>query len=175
MVLALHANLISCRFDFLLILVASTRATPVICSVLLFVLEIVIMSSVDSGWRVFDRFPWKSQSEFCVVRAMHKFTSLGFVCSPTFFSLHAASCLSRVGWFLRALAFRLLYYPWGKMGTTRSLMQFWCCPGVGHLHTFLCPTMGFWRNCLPFHGGFVAFPKERQMPGGGEMGMLGID
>ena len=29
-----------------------------------------------------DRFPWKSQSEFCVVRATHKFKSLGFVCSP---------------------------------------------------------------------------------------------
>ena len=25
-----------------------------------------------------------------------------------------------VGWFSRALAFRPLYYPWGKMGTTRS-------------------------------------------------------
>ena len=23
---------------------------------------------------------------------------------------------SRVGWFSRALAFRLLYYPWGQMG-----------------------------------------------------------
>ena len=34
-----------------------------------------------------DRFPWKSQSEFCVVRATHKFKSLGFVCSPSFFSL----------------------------------------------------------------------------------------
>ena len=31
------------------------------------------------------------------------------------------SCLSRVGWFWRALAFRSLFYPWGKMGTTRSL------------------------------------------------------
>ena len=28
---------------------------------------------------------------------------------------------SRVRWFSRALAFRSLYYPWGKMGTTRSL------------------------------------------------------
>ena len=28
---------------------------------------------------------------------------------------------SRVGWFSRALAFRSLYYPRGKMGTTRSL------------------------------------------------------
>ena len=27
----------------------------------------------------------------------------------------------RARWFLRALAFRSLYYPWGKMGTTRSL------------------------------------------------------
>ena len=26
-------------------------------------------------------------------------------------------------WFSRALAFRSLYYPWGKMGTTRSLKQ----------------------------------------------------
>ena len=30
---------------------------------------------------------------------------------------------SRVGWFSRALAFRSRYYPWGKMGTTRSLSQ----------------------------------------------------
>ena len=37
-----------------------------------------------------DRFPWKSQSEFCVVGATHKFKSLGFVCSPSFFSLPAA-------------------------------------------------------------------------------------
>ena len=39
-------------------LVAATRATLylVICSALvLFVLQIVIMPSVDSGWRVFDR------------------------------------------------------------------------------------------------------------------------
>ena len=33
-----------------------------------------------------DRFPWKGQSEFCVVRATHRFKSLGFVCSPSFFS-----------------------------------------------------------------------------------------
>ena len=36
-------------------------------------------------------------------------------------SLSAVSRLSRVGWFSPALAFRSLYYPWGKMGTTRSL------------------------------------------------------
>ena len=29
--------------------------------------------------------------------------------------------LSRLGWLSRALAFRLLYDPWAKMGTTRSL------------------------------------------------------
>ena len=29
-----------------------------------------------------DRLPWKSQSEFCVVRATHKVKSLGVVCSP---------------------------------------------------------------------------------------------
>ena len=31
-------------------------------------------------------------------------------------SLTAASRLSRVSWFSRALAFRSFYYPWGKMG-----------------------------------------------------------
>ena len=49
-------------------------------------------------------------------RATHKFKSLGFVCSPSFFSLTAASRLSRVGWFSRALSFPSLYYPWGKWG-----------------------------------------------------------
>ena len=47
-----------------------------------------------------DRFPWKSQSEFCVVRAMHKFKSLGFV---SFFSLPAECRLfSRGVIFMRA-------------------------------------------------------------------------
>ena len=50
-----------------------------------------------------DRFPWKSQSEFCVVRAMHKFKSLDFVCSPSFFSVLAAcSLFSREVIFTRA-------------------------------------------------------------------------
>ena len=44
-----------------------------------------------------DRFPWKSQSEFYVVRATHKAKSLGFVCSPSFFSLPTASRLSGRG------------------------------------------------------------------------------
>ena len=38
--------------------------------------------------------------------------------------LPTASRLSRVRWFSRALAFRSLYFPWGKMGTTRSLIQY---------------------------------------------------
>ena len=54
-------------------------------------------------------------------REKHK--SLGFVCSPSFFSLSAASRLSRVGWFLRPCALSSLYYPWGKWGTTRSLKR----------------------------------------------------
>ena len=35
---------------------------------------------------------------------------------------------SRVGWFSRVLAFRSLYYPWGKMGTTRSLIAWYNTP-----------------------------------------------
>ena len=49
-------------------------------------------------------------------------SNLGFVCSPSFFSL-LASHLSRVGWFSRALAFRSIYYPWGKRRTTRNLSK----------------------------------------------------
>ena len=37
------------------------------------------------------------------------------------FSLPTASRLSPVGWFSRVLRFRLLYYPWGKIGATHSL------------------------------------------------------
>ena len=47
--------------------------------------------------------------------------SLDFVCSPSFFSLPSACRLFSRGWFSHAPAFRSLYYPWGKMGTTRSL------------------------------------------------------
>ena len=42
----------------------------------------------------------------------------------SFFSLTVASHPSCVGWFSRALAFRSRYYPWGKMGITRSLVVF---------------------------------------------------
>ena len=43
---------------------------------------------------------------------------------------------SRVGWFSRALAFRSLYYPWGKVGTTRSL---WSYIRLGYAHPH-----GYW-------------------------------
>ena len=41
-------------------------------------------------------------------------------------SLHARKA-SRVVWFSRAFAFRSLYYPWGKIGTSRSLKRVWWC------------------------------------------------
>ena len=45
---------------------------------------------------------------------MHVNRKLGLL---TFFSLSLPRvAFSRVEWFSRALAFRLLYYPWGKMG-----------------------------------------------------------
>ena len=40
---------------------------------------------------------------------------------PHFSSGIVERAFSRVWWFSRALVFRSLYYPWGKMGTTRSL------------------------------------------------------
>ena len=62
----------------------------------------------------YTNFTLQNQSDVTV-------KSLGFVWSPLFFSLRAASRLSWVGWFSPALAFRSLYYPCGKMGTTRNL------------------------------------------------------
>ena len=63
---------------------------------------------------------------------------------------------SRVGWFSRAFAFRSLYYPWGKTGTTRSLPSAcltWLCinkiipatthPLLKHSATLL-PTRKAW-------------------------------
>ena len=64
-----------------------------------------------------DRFPWKSQSEFCVVRATHKFKSLGFVCSPRlvspFFAWSDFQARSR---------FAPSTIPEEKWGTARSLI-----------------------------------------------------
>ena len=76
-------------------LVASTRATLtsyLFCSSYLFCKLWLCRVLIAAGAFLtdVDRFPWKSQSEFCVVRAAHKFKSLGFACSPSFFSLPAA-------------------------------------------------------------------------------------
>ena len=133
MVLLLQVNLISCRFDFLLSCFYKSW-TPVICSALV-ILEIVIMSSVDSGWRVFVRC-WQISMEKPIRvlrwRVMHKFKSVGIVCCPSFFSLPTPSRLSRVGWFSHVLAFRSLSYSWGKTGTTRSL---WMSKHARYLET----------------------------------------
>ena len=90
-------------------LVASTRSTLVIGSVLLFVLLLffklwLCRALIAAGAFLTDgdRFPWKSQSEFCVVRATHKFKSLGFVCSPSFSPLRLVSPFSREVIFTRA-------------------------------------------------------------------------
>ena len=79
------------------------------------VTEIMIMSSVDSGWRGFDR-RWQIAMEEPI---SSKAWALSVV--PHFSLSPLRVAFSRVGWFSRALAFRSLYYPWGKMGTTRSL------------------------------------------------------
>ena len=114
-------------------LAASTRATLVICPVLLFFLLSLFLFCKLWLCRVLiaagtflidvDRFAWKSQSEFCVVRATHKVKSLGFVCSPSVFSLTTPSRLSHVQWFSHALAFRSLVYPWEKWGLLTCSLQ----------------------------------------------------
>ena len=78
------------------------------------------MSSVDSGWRVFDRC-WQISMEEpirvlrCERNALVKKTwALSLV--PNFSLSSPRVAFSRVGWFSRALVFRSLYYPWGKMG-----------------------------------------------------------
>ena len=78
----------------------------------------------ESHWMCFIIFLliWKGiQTSHSKISRPWRVKSLGFVCSPSFFSLPAESRLSCVVCFSRVLAFRSLYYPWGKMGTTRSL------------------------------------------------------
>ena len=113
--------------NFLRLLFASTRVTHtlVICSALvIFFIKLWlcrVLTVAGTFLTDVDRFPWKSQSAFCVVRATHKVKSLGFACSPPFFYLTTTSRFSRLRWFSCAVAFRSLFYPWGKMGITRSL------------------------------------------------------
>ena len=62
-------------------------------------------------------------------------------------SLPTAFRFSRLGWFSRALTFRSLYYPWGKMGATLSLKYYWptsfYCTGIQPAPFFLTS---------PYHG-----------------------
>ena len=96
MLSVLHANLISCRFAFCS--VASRRASLVVLCGYLFRSSYLfcklwlhrVLIAAGAFLTDVDSFPWKSQSDFCVVRATHKFKSLGFVCSSSFFSLSAA-------------------------------------------------------------------------------------
>ena len=64
---------------------------------------------------------------------------------------------SRVGWFSRTHAFRSLYYPWGKMVTTRSLawtqLQHICKTRtrLNNYCFFLCFSCSFlWQKGFPW-------------------------
>ena len=75
----------------------------------------------------------------------------------TFFCLTAASRLSLVGWFLRAL-----YYPWGKMETTRSIPKGWT------ERFLLWPidlSFSFGRAPTSFSGSSPTHSSEREDPG----------
>ena len=102
-------------------LVALTRATLVICSVLL------LFSSVNCDyvecWYRLARF-WQMLTDFHG-RANHSFalweqriSSKAWALSvvPHFSLSPPRVAFSCVGWFSQALAFPSLYYPWGKMG-----------------------------------------------------------
>ena len=69
----------------------------------------------------------------------------------THFSLFPPSVsYSRVGWFSRALVYCSLYYPWGKMGNTRSLRSSTRVVCVNGKHpwildpTFRIPDSRYW-------------------------------
>ena len=108
MVSFLHANLISCRVGFLLSRLYKSNSSLIFflcchlfCSSFLFCKLSLCRVLIAAGAFLtdVDRFPWKSQSEFCVVSATRKFKSLRFVCSPLFFSLPAACRLFSRGVF----------------------------------------------------------------------------
>ena len=83
--------------------------------------SVELVSSSKSIKRIqSDSFSHWSVIAFAIIKVRGDI-SLAFFCSPSFFSLTAASCLSRVRWSSRALAFRSFHYPLRKMGTTRSL------------------------------------------------------
>ena len=93
------------------------------------------MSSVDSGLRAFDRYRQISMEEPNRVlrsRPTHQFKSLGFVCSPSFFSLPTGCRLfSRGVIFTRARVSLALLSLRKNEGLARSLAPAW------RLHTNL--------------------------------------
>ena len=79
-----------------------------------------------------------------------------------FFSITAASRLSLVGWFSRALAFARFYYPWGKIGTTRSLPKGW----TERLPLWpIDLSFSFVRAPTSFSGSSPTHSSEREDPG----------
>ena len=68
-------------------------------------------------WYKMNAVNWTNRD---IIRRQAYLHCLGLIWSPEL-GCWLFSHLSRVRWFSRALAFRSLYYPWGKMGTTRSL------------------------------------------------------
>ena len=80
MVSVLYANLISCRVGFLLSCCYKSNSSYLFCAVICSAL-VICSANCDYVCQVLiaagafltdvDRFPWKSKSEFCVVRATH--------------------------------------------------------------------------------------------------------
>ena len=130
MVSFLHVNLISCRVGFLLsCFYESNCLLDVLCcyfSCFKYLFSKLwlcwVLIAAGAFFTDVDRFPWKSQSEFCVVRAKHKFKSLGFVCSPSFFSPHRVSPFLAWGDFHGRLHFARSTIPEEKWGTTPGLV-----------------------------------------------------
>ena len=92
---SIHANVMMCSLSM-------TRAITAQCEKESRWICLIDLKG-DKNFTLQNQLPWRVKS-------------LGFVCSPSFFSLPTASHLSHVGLFLWVLTFHLLYYSWGKMG-----------------------------------------------------------
>ena len=71
--------------------------------------------------------------------------------------------------FTRKVVHLASFWKWGFLQPGSGLL-FWCCPGVGRLHTFLSPKpWGFCLNARSYREAFAAFPKQNDnYPGGNE-------
>ena len=101
-------------------LVASTRATLVICSALVICsvncVYVKCWWRLVRFWQMLTDFHGRANQSFALweQRISSKAWALSVV--PHFSLSPPRVAFSRVGWFSRALAFRSLYYPWWKMG-----------------------------------------------------------